>query len=244
MHGTESEFFQNLSALAKLGWDCDPSVGKDAAHEGFKQEVKARCGLAVQEPTLAKNCLEDPAKVSKTAIPAAKGGGKGTVGAEKASLPEPLPGEAPWMEFAIAEAKRWKGAKEDVISQSINYHKEIGVPIHTMVGGTQAWCASFANYCLKKAGYPIVSPDPAKTRSFFGASDFHEITEPQCGCIVISDNTHTGFVVGKYRNGGSRRSRRERNGYNQVCSIQSKVKIFPTENIFVQSHFKPVLLRS
>lgn len=166
MHGTESEFIQNLSALAKLGWDCDPSAGKEAAHAGFKQEVKARYGLAIQEPTigaaswkalhrsllegvqiklgedaskppawkipklnsatngvfgwgssapaaggpagrtvdlclyygknpgilpvtlgtqptLAKNCLEDPTKVSKISMPAAKGGGKGTVGAEK-----------------------------------------------------------------------------------------------------------------------------------------------------------------
>lgn len=168
MHGTESDFFQNLSALAKLGWDCDPSAGKEAAHEGFKREVEARYGLAIQEPalgvaswkalhrsllegvqvklgedaskppawkiprlnaatqgvfgwgskaptgsgpvgrtvdlclyygknpgilpvplgvqpTLAKNCLEDPAKVSKTPMPAAKGGGKRTTGAEKKS---------------------------------------------------------------------------------------------------------------------------------------------------------------
>jgi hypothetical protein len=52
MHGTESEFLQNLSVLAKMGWDCDPSAGKEAAYAGFKQEVKARYGLAIQETTL------------------------------------------------------------------------------------------------------------------------------------------------------------------------------------------------
>ena len=62
---------------------------------------------------------------------------------------------APWMQFAIHEAKRHKGANEAVIEGKINYHVEIRDGRKTLVGSLDAWCAAFVNWCLMKSGYPI-----------------------------------------------------------------------------------------
>ena len=67
-------------------------------------------------------------------------------------------GVAPWMKYALAEAKRHKGAAEEDIEKEINYHKEIRDGRSTMVGNLNAWCAAFVNWSLMKAGYPIESP--------------------------------------------------------------------------------------
>lgn len=147
-------------------------------------------------PSLQYNVLEDAQQVTKK--PIAKVATASTSGA----LPEPLPGEAPWMEEAIKEAKRWKGAKEDVITKEINYHKEIGFNLASMVGSTSAWCASFANYCLKKSGYPIVKTNPQRAISFTTDDGFVEIAEPRYGAIMVQSNSHVCFVAAKYRKGG------------------------------------------
>lgn len=70
---------------------------------------------------------------------------------------------APWMQFAISEAKRFKGATENVIEKDINYHVEIHDGRKSLVGSDDAWCAAFVNWCLMKAGYPI---ENAKTTGF------------------------------------------------------------------------------
>ncbi len=71
------------------------------------------------------------------------------------ALIEPDQGRAPWMAFAIAEAKRHKGAKEAEIEKSINYATAVHTGQNTMVGGDHPWCAAFVNWCLMKANYPI-----------------------------------------------------------------------------------------
>jgi hypothetical protein len=63
-----------------------------------------------------------------------------------------------WLTIAENEAKRWKGKTEDVISKTINYHKEVGIKLEDLIGTEHAWCASFVNYCLKCAGYKMFSP--------------------------------------------------------------------------------------
>jgi len=77
---------------------------------------------------------------------------------ETLALIEPEDGVAPWMKYAVAEAKRWKGLEEDIIGKTINYHKEIKNSLQSLVGTDNAWCASFANWCLLQAGYPIQNP--------------------------------------------------------------------------------------
>lgn len=88
---------------------------------------------------------------------------------------------APWMEYALAEAKRWAGKKEGEITKTINYHKEI------QQGGnlvSTPWCASFVNYCLNMAAYPM---PVAKSwaRSFTKDKNFKQINAPIYGAIAV-----------------------------------------------------------
>jgi uncharacterized protein (TIGR02594 family) len=112
----------------------------------------------------------------------------------------PAEGEAPWMAFALAEAARWKGADESVITKTINYHKEVGVALGDLNGTDHAWCASFANYCLKQAGF-AVSKQTARARSFKSDENFIALEEPQYGAIACIADHHVCFVVAKDKDG-------------------------------------------
>jgi LysM repeat protein len=64
---------------------------------------------------------------------------------------------APWMAVALAEAKKWAGKTEGVITKTSNYHEETGAKfLKTMVGTSNAWCGSFVNFCLTNSSpaYP------------------------------------------------------------------------------------------
>lgn len=98
-----------------------------------------------------------------------------------------------WMNHAESEAKRWKGAREADISKSINYHKEVGINLKDLVGTDHAWCASFVNYCLKKAGYEMSSP-PCRARSFLDDPNFVKIEKPIFGAIAVIATHHVCFV--------------------------------------------------
>ena len=115
---------------------------------------------------------------------------------------------APWMEIALEEAKRWAGKKEEEITKKSNYHKLANPKggLDSLVGNDNPWCASFVNWCLKKAGYPI-SNAPASSQSFLQDKNFVKIEKPVYGAIVVwtnysestgkSDGTgHVGFVYG------------------------------------------------
>lgn len=77
---------------------------------------------------------------------------------EALALFYPDPGVAPWMKFALDEAKHFEGAVEQVIEKTRNYHKEIHDGLQTIVGDKNPWCAAFVNWCLMTAGYPIENP--------------------------------------------------------------------------------------
>lgn len=77
---------------------------------------------------------------------------------EPLALIEPEDGLTPWMKYAIGEAKRFRGKEENDIEKTINYHKEIKISRSSLTGTDNAWCASFANWCLLQAGYPIQNP--------------------------------------------------------------------------------------
>lgn len=101
---------------------------------------------------------------------------------------------APWMQYAVAEAKRWKGSTEDKIDDTINYHKAIGVnDFPSMVGTQNAWCASFVNWCLRQAGYAM-STVPFRARSFIGDKSFTELKTPIYGAISVVGTHHACFV--------------------------------------------------
>ncbi|MEC5386374.1 LysM peptidoglycan-binding domain-containing protein [Uliginosibacterium sp. H3] len=90
---------------------------------------------------------------------------------EPIALITPEDGVVPWMKYAVAEAKKWRGKLEGEIEKTTNYHKDVHDGQQTMsltvkkqknkdgkeiaIEDHHPWCAAFANWCLMKAGYPI-----------------------------------------------------------------------------------------
>lgn len=132
------------------------------------------------------------------------------------ALISPLPGRAPWMPIAIAEAKLRRGKDEKSIEKDMNYHTAIGDGAKSM--SDSAWCAAFANWCLSKANYPIENPGYADRKATLGrAHGFYEMDEqlkvrnplyaelegPIYGAIAVvhhiksKHGSHVGFVYAK-----------------------------------------------
>jgi hypothetical protein len=85
---------------------------------------------------------------------------------------------APWMKHAEAEARLHKGAKEDVIEKTSNYHQELGTGQKRLAGKKNAWCAAFVNWCLKQAGYDVDNDDFADRKFAMGrANAFNKVQE-------------------------------------------------------------------
>jgi uncharacterized protein (TIGR02594 family) len=113
---------------------------------------------AAAQPAAAKPAAAKPPPPVETAenvtTSARSKEGKG----EPVALVDMESGVAPWMKFALAEAKRHQGAKEKEIEKEINYHTEVRTGRKSLDGGINAWCAAFVNWCLMKSGYPIENP--------------------------------------------------------------------------------------
>ncbi|HEX7639031.1 MAG TPA: hypothetical protein VF457_11590 [Burkholderiaceae bacterium] len=144
---------------------------------------------------------------------------------------DPQAGQAPWMAVAIREALRFSGKVESEITQVENYHRLVteddrkggrivldkkGKPVldkngnpkrafdgaSTLVGDHNAWCASFANYCLVESNYPYAQrPSDAGAFTYADNADkFFKLKEPIYGALRISKRKgghHVCFVVGK-----------------------------------------------
>jgi len=131
------------------------------------------------------------------------------------ALINPVPGRAPWMSIAIAEAKIRYGKKEEVLEAEIDYHVEIGDGSKFL--SQTAWCAAFANWCLLKAGYPVDNVGFRDRHATLGrAHGFYEMDEgrrirnplfveldkPIYGAIAVATRRnghgyHVGFAYGK-----------------------------------------------
>jgi LysM repeat protein len=99
---------------------------------------------------------------------------------------------APWMTVATAEAKKWGGKTEDVITKTSNFHQKTNAGfLTTMVGKKNAWCASFVNFCLTTS-----TPGYVKWKNSFRAravaldANFVEIKKPIFGAIVLVGTHH------------------------------------------------------
>lgn len=107
---------------------------------------------------------------------------------------------APWMITALKEAELRAGQREDEIGKSINYHHQTGQRwFKSLSGEANAWCASFVNYCLMVAGYPM-SINKARAKSFSMDSSFVEVDKPIYGAIAVfgrAGGGHAAFVYGK-----------------------------------------------
>ena len=105
----------------------------------------------------------------------------------------PKPERPKWLEIAEQEAKRWAGKTEKEISKSFNYHKEVGISLSDLVGTDHAWCASFVNYCLKKANYAAFSP-ACRAKAIATDENFVKVEKPFTGCIALIGTHHVGFA--------------------------------------------------
>lgn len=107
---------------------------------------------------------------------------------------------APWMITALEEAQLRAGQKENEIDESINYHHETGQKwFKSLSGDANAWCASFVNYCLMMAGYPMLK-NKARAKSFSVDASFVKVDKPIYGAIAVFGRTgggHVAFVYGR-----------------------------------------------
>jgi uncharacterized protein (TIGR02594 family) len=125
------------------------------------------------------------------------------------AIVQPAIPKAPWMAYAMDEARRFHGQSETVITNIHNYHTEINFS-STMVA--DPWCASFVNTCLKRTDTPYLhSPG---SQMFCNSALFVRIQTPVYGAIMVmrnyrvSDNHfagkgHVTLVYGRVASGPS-----------------------------------------
>ena len=86
----------------------------------------------------------------------------------------------PWIKFAEAEARKFKGQDEAIIQKTTNYAKEVVTGQTTLVGNDHPWCAAFVNWCLMKANVPYENPDFIDHTAAKGrANGFFEVKGPK-----------------------------------------------------------------
>lgn len=196
---------------------------KDASGKPIRDEKQT--AKPPDKPETAKNSWSyGEGQKPKTEVKKdSKGLAKIVVSNEPRTVIEPEKGLVPWMKYAENEAKKFKGADERVIEKSINYHKENKAGLDNMHEDRYAWCASFANWCIKKAGYPIVNPKSLGVEDRRTYADgfrqvhkgkktipnplFVQIPEPVYGAIAVvvlpkgqrdeRPGKHVGFVYGR-----------------------------------------------
>jgi uncharacterized protein (TIGR02594 family) len=176
--------------------------------------VKAPPRKAPARPPQKVTAESPPLPPSTSATPTLPARADEGEGKPLALLP-PDQRRAPWMVYAIAEAKRLKGMQESEIEASgTNYHTAIKDGLSTMVGNNNAWCAAFVNWCLSQAGYPIDKKSIWSARARGIRSHdlrnekgeliqnplFTQIDNPIFGCIAMQSSIarglghHVGFI--------------------------------------------------
>lgn len=98
------------------------------------------------------------------------------------------PTTPPWMEIALAEAKKAKFIKETLspTSEMANkYHTYVGLPKAT---GSTAWCSSFVSWCLNEVGQKNAKSAGSQSVLWNEGKLFKRIEEPVYGCIVLMTN--------------------------------------------------------
>ena len=199
---SSSEFryvVQPHDSLAKIGSKFNVEISRIQKDNGIKnpnkifpgqvlvvRRGKATSGLS-EEKSVAPtaSARKTDSSIERRAVVARSKEGKGH---PIAVLPVDQK-RAPWMEHALAEAKRWAGKKEDEISKQTNYHRLVSPKggLSSLVGNSNPWCASFVNWCLQQAGFQI-SRSPASSQSFLNDKNFIKLDRPVYGAIVVWSN--------------------------------------------------------
>ena len=166
---------------------------------GQKINVYGPAGAQVGSAVTSSEVAKVRPKAAEPTKPVLSGKG------QPLALVDPAQLSAPWMEVAIREAKQWAGYHETqekskakkgskgVIAD--NYHKEVGVVVSGETPSmATAWCASFANYCLKDSGHSFTkdpsSQFPARSKKFI------KINQPVYGALVVYKHTKKGWGQG------------------------------------------------
>lgn len=166
-------------------------AGSGKTKSGHRPSTVPPPGMAAAKPPAASAppspaALSRPKVVSPPPPPAPSGirpsdserskEGEGKV----LALINPVPGRAPWMPVAIAEAKLRRGELEITLQDKINYHVEVDDGLKAMDGPSNAWCAAFVNWCLMQAKYPIENLGyPNRKVAKARAHGFYEVDGPK-----------------------------------------------------------------
>lgn len=166
------------------------TLGKPAP----KSQALQQAPKAATQPSPKPTATPTEKPVSKPPLSAPVTRSKEGQGAPLALL-MPDQKQAPWMQIAVAEAKKWAGKTEDVITKTNNYHKLNGGFLTTMVGTDNAWCASFVNYCLSRSSPPYTTwKNSFRARAIALDANFVEIKTPVFGCILLVGTHHVSLV--------------------------------------------------
>lgn len=111
--------------------------------------------------------------------------------------------QAPWMRIALAEARKWGGSSESVITKTSNYHALTKQGwLKTMVGTKNAWCASFVNFCLKSSSPAYTMwRQSMRARDVAKDANFVEIDKPVFGAIMLLGQSHVALVYARSAGG-------------------------------------------
>lgn len=125
--------------------------------------------------------------------------------------------DAPWMKFATGELG--KNEKDDP-ARIKEYHAQGGGS--SSWGGETPWCSSFANWCLKKAGYKGTGTAMARGYTNWGEDVSTKTPIPYGAIVVVKGNRgpssgHVCFYTGESGDrvkviGGNQGSRNAQNG--------------------------------
>jgi uncharacterized protein (TIGR02594 family) len=170
---------------------------RDAARI-YPAQVLMIHGGAVSAPATAPA----PAHAPHAARPAHVTRSKEGAGAPLALI-VPDQKQAPWMQVALAEAKKWAGKVESEITKTSNYPALNGNAFLTTLSGTaNAWCGSFVNYCLSHATPAYTNwKNSFRARAVALDANFVEIKQPVFGAILLVGTHHVSFVYAKHGGG-------------------------------------------
>jgi uncharacterized protein (TIGR02594 family) len=184
----------NTSTASPLA--VSPADSRATASSGVATAAAAPAATPVAAS--AAGATAKPNDAAKVALDRSKQGQGHPIAVIDAASPE-----APWMAKALEQAKFWHGQTEDVITKTINYHKEVGGNLKSLVGNSNPWCASFVNWCLMQAGYAKTAT-PMDSQSFRWSKSFVKIDQPVFGAVAVYKHTkggHAAFVYARTKDG-------------------------------------------
>ena len=116
---------------------------------------------------------------------------------------DPIPADstAPWFDIARRETgTREKSGSARNNPRILEYHSSTTLPGNLARIDETAWCSSFVNWCVSRAGFDGTNSARARSWEKWG----RKLTKPREGCIVVfsrpkggPDAGHVGFYVGE-----------------------------------------------